>query len=122
MAPILTTSADPNTKTPKFKCPPGTVDTHIHLFGPADKYEWDANTYYTATYATAEMNIALQDKLGFSNAVIVNGAAYGRNYSLLADTLARYPDRFRGIALIPDDLSDAEFVRLTKLGVRGIRL
>ena len=27
MPPILTTSPDPNTKTPTFKCPPGTVDT-----------------------------------------------------------------------------------------------
>lgn len=98
------------------------MDTHIHLFGPADQYEWDANTYYTAKDATAEMNIALQNKLGFSNAVIVSGGAYGRNTKHLADTLARRPDRFRGVALIPDDLSDGEFERLGKLGVRGMRL
>ena len=74
MPPILTTSPDPDTTTPKFKCPPGTVDTHIHLFGPAGKYSWDPNTYYVARDATPEMNIALQDKLGFSHAVIVSGA------------------------------------------------
>jgi predicted TIM-barrel fold metal-dependent hydrolase len=122
MPPILTTSPDPNTRTPKFKCPPGTVDTHIHLFGPAEKYTWDPNTYYVARDATPEMNIALQDRLGFTNSVIVSGGAYGRNYTHLADTLTCFPDRFRGVALIPDDLSDAEFVRLGKLGVRGMRV
>ena len=122
MPPILTTSPDPNTRTPTFKCPTGTVDTHIHLFGPAEKYTWDPNTYYTARDATPEMNIALQDKLGFSNSVIVSGGAYGRNYTHLSDTLTRFPERFRGVALIPDDLADAEFARLTRLGVRGMRL
>jgi len=122
MPPILTTSPDPDTRTPTFKCPLGTVDTHIHLFGPAEKYSWDPNTYYVARDATPEMNIALQDKLGFSNAVIVSGGAYGRNYTHLSDTLARFGDRFRGIALIPDDLSDVEFARLSKLGVRGMRV
>jgi predicted TIM-barrel fold metal-dependent hydrolase len=68
------------------------------------------------------MNIALQDKLGFSNSVIVSGGAYGRNYAHLADTLTCFPERFRGVALIPDDLSDAEFTRLGRLGVRGMRL
>jgi predicted TIM-barrel fold metal-dependent hydrolase len=122
MPPILTTSPDPDTRTPHFKCPPGTVDTHIHLFGPAEKYTWDPNTYYTARDATPEMNIALQHKLGIANSVIVSGGAYGRNYTHLSDTLTRFPDRFRGVALIPDDLSDAEFVRLGRLGVRGMRL
>jgi len=54
--------------------------------------------------------------------VIVSGGAYGRNYTHLSDTLTRFGDRFRGIALIPDDLSDAEFMRLGKLGVRGMRV
>ena len=54
--------------------------------------------------------------------VIISGGAYGRNTTHLADTLTRFPERFRGIALIPDDLSDAEFVRLSKLGVRGMRV
>ena len=45
----------------------------------------------------------MQDKLGLSRAVIVSPGGYGRNYPLLADMLAKFPERFRGIALMRDD-------------------
>ena len=66
--------------------------------------------------------MALQDTLGLATAVIVSPGGYGRDTSLLADVLAKYPKRFRGIALVRDDIPDAELARLTKLGVRGMRM
>jgi len=54
--------------------------------------------------------------------VIVSPGGYGRNYAMLADVLAKYPKRFRGIALVRDDIPSAELARLTKLGVRGMRM
>lgn len=119
--PILTQAPDRNPRTPRFRCPPGTIDTHIHLFGPADSYPFDPNTYYTSRDALPETNIALQKKLGMARAVIVSGGAYGRNPRHLADTLARFPDRFRGVALMPENATLADFERLTRLGVRGMR-
>ena len=65
--------------------------------------------------------MALQDRLGISRAVIVSAGGYGRNTRHLADTLTRFPDRFRGVALVPDDIPSNEIARLDKLGVRGIR-
>ena len=120
--PILTQGPDPNTKKPKLVAPPGACDTHIHLFGPADKDPFASDSPYTSRDAPAQTNIALQARLGLSCAVIVSPGGYGRNYSLLADTLAQHPDRFRGIALLPDDTSRSELERLTKLGVRGLRM
>lgn len=119
--PILTQAPDPHPKVPRFSCPPGTVDTHIHLFGPAARYPFDPASYYISADALPETNIALQTTLGVSRAVVVSGGGYGRNTRHLADTLARFPDRYRGVALVPDDMSDAEFTRLTTLGVRGLR-
>ena len=87
--PILTQAPDPNPKTPKLALPPGSCDTHIHLFGPADKYPFAPDSPYTSRDALAETYIALQDKLGLARAVIVSGGGYGRNYRLMADTLAR---------------------------------
>jgi 2-pyrone-4,6-dicarboxylate lactonase len=120
--PILTQGPDPNTRTPKLVCPPGACDTHIHLFGPAAKYPFASNSPYTSREALPETNVALQDKLGLSTSVIISPGGYGRDYRMLADTLERYPDRFRGIALMPDDAPSSEFARLTKLGVKGLRM
>jgi 2-pyrone-4,6-dicarboxylate lactonase len=120
--PILTQGPDPHPKTPRLKCPPGACDSHIHLFGPAGKYPFAPDSPYTSRDALPEASIALQDRLGLSAAVIVSPGGYGRNSQLLADTLARFPDRFRGIALMPDDAPAAEFAKLTRLGVRGLRM
>jgi predicted TIM-barrel fold metal-dependent hydrolase len=122
LMPIRTQGPDPHPKKPKIKVPPGACDTHIHLFGPAAKYPFTPDTPYTADDALPETFIALQDKLGLSTAVIVSPGAYGRNSAMLADVLEKYPDRFRGIALMPDDAPATDFERLTRLGVRGMRM
>lgn len=119
--PILSQPPDPNPRVPRFVCPPGTVDTHMHLFGPVDRYPFDPTSYYVSADALPETHMAVQKTLGLSRAVLVSPGGYGRNTRLLADTLARFPDRYRGIALVPDDISDAEIGRLTTLGVRGVR-
>jgi 2-pyrone-4,6-dicarboxylate lactonase len=120
--PRLTTRPDPHPRTPRLKAPPGACDTHIHLFGPASKYPFAADSPYHADEASPETYIALQDTLGLSTSVIVSGGGYGRDYSMMADTLTKYPQRFRGIALIGEDLPSSEMARLAKLGVRGIRM
>jgi 2-pyrone-4,6-dicarboxylate lactonase len=120
--PKLTTGPDPHPKKPRIKAPPGACDTHIHLFGPAAKYPFAPDSPYIAHDALPETVFALQDKLGMSTAVIVSPGGYGRNYSLLADVLTKYPERFRGIALLRDDTPSSEIGRLTKLGVRGMRM
>ena len=120
--PKLTATANATAKKPRLALPPGACDTHIHLFGPAAKYPVASDSPYTANDAPPEMLFELQDTLGLSTAVIVSPGAYGRDPSLLADTLAKYPDRFRGIALVKDDIATSELARLTKLGVRGMRM
>jgi 2-pyrone-4,6-dicarboxylate lactonase len=120
--PILTQGPDPHPKAPRLAVPPGACDTHIHLFGPSEKYPFAPDSPYISRDSLPETNIALQDKLGLARAVIVSGGGYGRDYRLMADTLARFPDRFRGVALMPEDTSASEFARLTRLGVRGLRM
>jgi 2-pyrone-4,6-dicarboxylate lactonase len=120
--PILTQGPDANPKKPKLKAPPGACDAHIHLFGPAAKYPFAPDSPYTSQDALPETLFQLQDKLGLSTAVIVSPGAYGRNYTMLADVLTKYPRRFRGIALMRNDTPTSEYGRLTKLGVRGLRM
>ena len=117
----LSNPPDPNPKKPKLALPLGACDCHIHLFGPSEKFSVDPLSPYESRDQLAETNIALQERLGLSRAVVVSGGAYGRNYAVLEDALKRFPQRYRGVALMPDDTTDAEFARLTRLGVRGLR-
>jgi 2-pyrone-4,6-dicarboxylate lactonase len=117
----LANPPDPNPTKPKLALPSGACDCHVHLFGPAAKFPVDPDSRYESRDQLAETNIALQDQLGLSRAVVVSGGAYGRNYGVLEDALTRFPLRFRGVALMPDETTHAEFERLTKLGVRGLR-
>jgi predicted TIM-barrel fold metal-dependent hydrolase len=54
-------------------------------------------------------------------AVVVSGGGYGQTTRHLEDVLERFPDRFRGVALLADDATAADVERLDKLGVRGAR-
>jgi predicted TIM-barrel fold metal-dependent hydrolase len=120
--PILTQAPDPDPRKPKLKPPPGACDTHVHLFGPAAKYPFAPDSPYTSRDALPATLFALQDKLGLSTAVVVSPGAYGRNYTMLADVLAKHPGRLRGVALMREDTPSAEYARLTRLGVRGARM
>lgn len=112
---------DPDPKKPKLALPPGACDCHIHIFGEKARFPFAADATYESRPALPETSIALQDRVGLSRAVVVSGGAYGRNYAVLADTLKRFPDRFRGVALMPEQATDDEFAKLTLLGVRGLR-
>mgnify|MGYP003336361258 CR=1 FL=1 len=94
----LTQGPDLNVKKPKLVAPHGACDAHIHLFGPAAKYPFASDSPYTAHDALPEDFFKLQETLGLATGVIVSPGGYGRNSAMLSDTLAKYPDRFRGIA------------------------
>lgn len=120
--PVLNQPPDPHPTRPKLKMPPGACDTHVHLFGPSGKYRFASDSPYVSKDALPEDLFALQDAVGLSTAVIVSPGGYGCDYTMLADVLAKYPDRLRGVALMPEDAPSSEFARLGKLGVRGLRM
>jgi 2-pyrone-4,6-dicarboxylate lactonase len=119
--PPLTPPPDAHPRTPKLKVPAGAVDTHIHLFGPASHYPFHPDSKYVSQDILPEYAIALQDTLGLSVSIVVSGGGYGRSYQHLADVLRRFPDRFRGVALLPEHVSKDEIAMLDRLGVRGAR-
>jgi predicted TIM-barrel fold metal-dependent hydrolase len=120
--PPLTQPPDPLPKRPRLALPPGCCDCQVHFFGPASRYPFDPGSRYVSLDMLPETYIALQEIVGLSRAVIVSGGGYGRNSGHLADTLARFPNgRFRGVALLAEDTPRAEFARLDRLGVRGLR-
>lgn len=119
--PPRTQPPDPHPKTPRLKAPPGAIDCHIHLFGPASRFPFNPGSRYICDDALPQTAIALQDTLGLAGAVVVSGGGYGQDTRHLEEVLEQFPKRFRGVALLPDDVSSAHLARLDRLGVRGAR-
>lgn len=111
--------ADPS--LPRFPLPPGAVDAHCHVFGPADRYPFASERKYTPCDASAEQLFALRDRLGFSRNVIVQATCHGADNSAMLAAVAASDGRARGVATVRPGIGDDELRRLDEAGVRGVR-
>lgn len=106
---------------PKLKLPPGSCDAHVHVFGPRARFPFAQGRGYTPADAPKETLFALHDFLGIEHCVIVQPACHGYDNTVTADALAAKGGVYRGIALVPVDIADAELKRLDAQGFRGAR-
>jgi 2-pyrone-4,6-dicarboxylate lactonase len=106
---------------PRFKVPPGAVDAHCHIFGPAAKFPYAVERKYTPCDASKEQLFALRDHLGFSRNVIVQATCHGADNRAMVDALNDARGKARGIATVRRDVSDAELHALHEAGVCGVR-
>ncbi len=111
-----------DTRKPKFVMPRGACDCHAHLFGPQAKYAYAANRRYTPPDATADDYIKMLRTIGVDRAVLVQPSAYMTDNTVILDALAENKFPFRAVAVVNDEVSDAELARMHNLGVRGLRL
>ena len=111
----------PNPSKPNFMVPPGAVDAHCHVFGPAAYFPFSPKRKYTPCDASKEQLFELRDFLGFERSVIVQATCHGNNNDALEDALLNSNDRARGIASVGEDIDHATLRRLDQAGVRGVR-
>ena len=71
---------------------------------------------------TVEEYIGVLDRHGISHGVLTAPSFYGSDNSLLIASLAKYPDRLRGTAIVDPDVSAAQLRDMSQRGVVGIRL
>jgi 2-pyrone-4,6-dicarboxylate lactonase len=108
-------------RQPKLKLPRGACDAHVHVFGPRGRFPYAPGRGLAPTDAPKEALFALHDFLGIEHCVIVHTAAHGTDNAATADALAAKGGAYRGVALVPIDISDAELKRLDAAGFRGAR-
>ncbi|WP_164660216.1 amidohydrolase family protein [Tropicibacter sp. Alg240-R139] len=111
----------PNPSKPTFNVPPGSVDAHCHVFGPAAEFPYAPERKYTPCDAGKKQLFALRDQLGFTRNVIVQASCHGRNNDALVDALKAAGSLARGVAVVNPDITDAELSALDAAGVRGVR-
>ena len=106
----------------RFAMPHGATNAHCHVFGPRARFPFAADAPYTPEAdAPKEALFALNDRLGLQRCVVVQSQVHGFDNRATEDAIAARPGRYRGIALLPTDVSDAELQRLNAAGFRGVR-
>ncbi len=108
--------------SPLADMPAGAIDVHNHIVGPMAKYPMAATRTYTPPEASVAQLRALRTQLGVARNVIVQPSFYGFDNTQLVDALADLGTSARGIAVVPQAVSDAELQRLAKAAVTGVRL
>ncbi|MFO1196349.1 MAG: amidohydrolase family protein [Burkholderiaceae bacterium] len=111
----------PNPSKPAFVPPPGAVDAHCHVFGPAAQFPFAPERKYTPCDASKDQLFALRDRIGFSRNVVVQATCHGNDNRALVDALVHSGGRARGVASVSRDVTDAELRAMHAAGVRGTR-
>jgi predicted TIM-barrel fold metal-dependent hydrolase len=112
---------DLNPRKPPFALPPGATDCHAHVFGARDQYGYADDRQYTPPPVLLKEYLAMLDGVGFTRGVVVQSGVHGANNNVIVDAMAQSGGRLRGIALLRENVTDAELEALDKAGVRGFR-
>jgi 2-pyrone-4,6-dicarboxylate lactonase len=108
-------------RKPAFLLPRGACDTHVHIWGPFDRFPLAKGAPYTPPERTSDDLLALHERLGVDRAVIVQTTVYKADNRAMLDGIVRSNGRWRGVALIDESFDDAAFRALHEGGVRGVR-
>ena len=111
---------DPNTRTPKITVPAKACDCHAHVFGPTDRFPYDAGRTYEPPEAPYDKYRKMLDTIGVERACLVQSSIHGTDNSAMLDAIVQSDGRLRGIAALPDGYTDADLIRLHDAGVRGV--
>jgi 2-pyrone-4,6-dicarboxylate lactonase len=111
----------PNPSTPTFQLPPGSVDAHCHVFGPAAQFPFAPERRYTPCDASCQQLFALRERLGVARNVVVQATCHGVDNRAVVDALERSQGRARGVATVRRGVTPRELAQLHEAGVRGVR-
>jgi len=90
------------------------IDTHFHLIRPA----------HSAAYQNKrKLSIDREwERCGIVGGIAVQPSMYRFDNSHLLSILNRFPEKLRGVAVVPQDVKIAQLEDLKRLGIIGLRL
>lgn len=112
---------DSNPVRPSYRVPALACDAHCHVFGPADRFPYSADSTYQPKDAGFDTLWALHRHLGIERGVIVQASCHGTDNRATLDAIARSQGAYRGVAMIDDAISDTDLAALDAGGIRGVR-
>jgi 2-pyrone-4,6-dicarboxylate lactonase len=118
----LCAAPDPNPRPPRLRVPRNACDTHAHVCGPMATHPYSDRRVYTPPDALLSAYRRMLETLGVERAVLVQPSVYGSDNTVMLSAMKALGKRCRGVAVVDDDVSDAEIARLHDAGVRGVRV
>ena len=109
-----------DTRRPRLRVPPGSVDCHVHVFD--SRYPLSPDRGYDPPDSTLDDLVRMHRILGIDRVVFTQPSAYGTDNSAILDAMDALGDRARAVVALGMDVDDDELVELDRRGVRGIRL
>ena len=120
--PPLCAGPDPSPRRPQVRLPPLACDCHAHIAGPKSVYPYSPRRIYTPPDALLPAYLGMLGTLGVERAVLIQPSVYGTDNRAMLDAMAKAGDRFRGVAVVDDAVTDAELEKMHAAGVRGVRI
>jgi predicted TIM-barrel fold metal-dependent hydrolase len=117
----VTLPPDPNPRKPRFTPPPGTCDTHFHVFGPPHLFAYAEARRYTPPAAPIEHFLAMAKVIGIERGVMVQPNVHRWDSASTLDAIAKGEGRLRGMVHANPNLTAADHRKLDAGGVRGVR-
>ena len=111
----------PNPKIPDTTLPGGACDAHCHVFGPAARFPFASTSTYRPVDASKETLFQRHAHLGIERAVIVQASCHGTDNSATLDALDAGGGRYRGVAVVAQDIEPAALEDMHLRGIRGVR-
>jgi predicted TIM-barrel fold metal-dependent hydrolase len=115
---------DRNPRRPRVKLPPGSIDTHVHVFEPG--YPLSPARGYTPPDSTLADLRHLHATLGIERVVFTQPSVYGIDNSAILNGMAALnretPNRARCVVALDMSFTDKDLDRMDAAGVRGVRL
>jgi len=111
----------PNPKIPDTALPAGACDAHCHVFGPAARFPFASTSTYRPVDASKETLFQRHALLGIERAVIVQASCHGTDNSATLNALDAGDGKYRGVAVVAEDIELAALEGMHERGIRGVR-
>jgi D-galactarolactone isomerase len=102
----------------KLKAPAGATDTHVHLYDGSAGAPGAPNP----GVFTVPMYRELQKRLGLERVVVVQPNAYRDDNRVTLESIRQIGRNARGVAVVRPGTPERELERLTKAGIRAVRI
>lgn len=110
-----------DTRAPKLRCPPGSTDCHVHVYGPDARYPVSPDRFYDAPQALPQKLRSMLEAIGIERAVLVQPSGYGMDNRRQLDAAVELGLPARVVASAQAGVSDRSLQEMHEKGVRALR-